>query len=108
MKTKYNTFETTYRNARGYALIRLAGSSLADQRTYDTSSLEFQKRVYAVFKRATQEMFGCAKLDTRTWIVEQNALKTNHDGKRSLKALCYIYYLQAEGLFVAEGDSSGN
>jgi hypothetical protein len=108
MKTKYNTFETTYRNARAWALSCLAGSRLAAQRTYDTTSLEFQKRVYASFKQETQFMFGFtnSKIDRNTWIVGQNALKTNHNGKRSLKALCYISYLQAEGAFLAAQDDS--
>ena len=102
MKTKYNTFETTYRNTRAYALSCLSGGRLAAQRTYDTTSLEFQKRVYASFKQETQEMFGYVKLDTNTWIVGQNATKTNHTGKQTLKALCHSYYLQAEGAFLAD------
>lgn len=101
MKTKYNTFETTYRNTRAWALSCLAGSRLAAQRTYDTTSLEFQKRVYAAFKQETQEMFGYVKLDTNTWIVGQNALKTNHTGKQTLKALCHSYFSASEALFLS-------
>lgn len=103
MKTKYNTFETTYRNARAWALSCLAGSRLAAQRTYDTTSLEFQKRVYASFKQETQFMFGFtnSKIDRNTWIVGQNALKTNHTGKQTLKALCHSYFAASEALFLS-------
>ncbi len=46
-------------------------------------------------------MFGYVKLDTNTWIVGQNATKTNHTGKQTLKTLCYIYFAASEALFLS-------
>jgi hypothetical protein len=100
--TTYNKFETVYRNARLYALGKLAGSKLADQKKYDASTPEFEKLAYLGFKQDVQVMFGF-EIDRNTFLFDQNGLKTAHNGRESLKSLCKGYYFEAEALYLANG-----
>jgi hypothetical protein len=115
MQTKYNTFETTYKKARTYALVVLAGPRLADQFKYKTDTFEFERKVYLRFAEETQVAFYGSlaqeigrinRPDSAALAKERRLLRELFKGKRSLKALCYIYYLQAEGAFLAAQDDS--
>jgi hypothetical protein len=115
MKTKYNTFETTYKKARTYASVVLVGPRLADQFKYKTGTFEFKVEVYVSFKAETQVAFYGSlaqeigrinRPDSAALAKERSLLRELFKGKRSLKALCYIYYLQAEGAFLAAQDDS--
>jgi hypothetical protein len=98
--SRYNKFETVYRNARLYALGKLAGSKLEDQKKYGTCTPEFEKLAYSCFKQDVQLKFGF-EIDRNTFLFDQNGLKTTHNGRESLKSLCKGYYFEAEALYLA-------
>jgi hypothetical protein len=115
MKTKYNTFETTYKKARTYALVVLAGPRLADQFKHKTDTFEFEKKVYLRFAEETQVAFYGSlaqeigrinRPDSAALAKERRLLRELFKGKQTLKSLCHSYYLQAEGAFLAESDST--
>jgi hypothetical protein len=114
MQTKYNTFETTYKKARTYALVVLAGPRLADQFKYKTDTFDFGRKVYARFAEETQVAFYGSlaqeigrinRPDSAALTIERSLLRELFKSKRSLKSLCHRYYLQAEGDFLAKYDN---
>jgi len=101
MKRKIKKFETIYNHARLWALGRLAGGRLVDQKKYDTKRLEFQSLAYITFKLETQWVFS-APFDQSVVAVYQNYIKEKQDSKQSLKNLCYSYFLQKEAIYLAK------
>lgn len=94
-------FETIWKKTKDYMISKNCESPyLIDHRAFWLNKTEeIDRFFYLAFKRECAYNFGFES-DANIWVFDQNALKTKHNGKQSLKALCRNVYFDLESDFL--------